>query len=88
MALPLLPSSVVLKCFEDLYKGVLLTSSSPLDSLKPLFEYYENYWVKTIVFKDGTFMVFVLKRTTMLKVYVVLISLSKFLYLTNVFRFS
>ncbi|CAF2094725.1 unnamed protein product [Rotaria magnacalcarata] len=37
--------------FEDLYESVLLTSSSALDSLKPLFEYYENYWVKTIGIK-------------------------------------
>ncbi|CAM4967139.1 unnamed protein product [Rotaria socialis] len=51
MALPLLPSSVVLKCFEDLYESVLLTSSAALGSLKPLFEYYENYWVKTIGIK-------------------------------------
>ncbi|CAF1562174.1 unnamed protein product [Rotaria magnacalcarata] len=51
MALLLLPYSVLLKCFEDLYESVLLTSSSALDSLKPLFEYYENYWVKTIGIK-------------------------------------
>ncbi|CAM4756223.1 unnamed protein product [Rotaria magnacalcarata] len=36
---------------DDYVFSVLLTSSSALDSLKPLFEYYENYWVKTIGIK-------------------------------------
>ncbi|CAF1067047.1 unnamed protein product [Rotaria sordida] len=48
MALALLPSSVVLKSFEDLYEIVLLASSSELGSLRPLFDYFENYWIKRI----------------------------------------
>ncbi|CAF0909503.1 unnamed protein product [Rotaria sordida] len=48
MALALLPSSVVLKSFEDLYESVLLASSSELGSLRPLFDYFENYWIKRI----------------------------------------
>ncbi|CAF2855277.1 unnamed protein product [Rotaria sp. Silwood2] len=48
MALALLPSSVVLKSFEDLYEIVLLASSSELRLLGPLFDYFENYWIKKI----------------------------------------
>ncbi|CAF3135847.1 unnamed protein product, partial [Rotaria sp. Silwood2] len=53
MALALLPPPLVLKSFEDLHESVLLASSSSsvLHSLKPLFDYFEHYWINTVDFK-------------------------------------
>ena len=48
MAIPLLPVSVVIQTFDDLYDTVLQSSSTKIDSLKPLFDYYENQWIKKV----------------------------------------
>ncbi|CAF3969719.1 unnamed protein product [Rotaria sp. Silwood1] len=52
MALALLPSPLVLKSFEDIHGSILLaSSSSSFHSLRPLFDYFENYWINTIDIK-------------------------------------
>ncbi len=48
MALALLPPAFVLKYFEDLYETILFASSTGLDSLKPLFDYFENYGIRMV----------------------------------------
>jgi hypothetical protein len=51
MAIALLPLSLVQQAFDDLYDVILQLSSTKYDSLKPLFEYFENYWIKTVDLK-------------------------------------
>ena len=48
MALPLMPLTLVSQSFDDLFDVLLQGSSSTYDSLKPLFEYFEHYWMKTL----------------------------------------
>ncbi|CAF3069025.1 unnamed protein product [Rotaria sp. Silwood2] len=46
MALPLLPLSLVLQAFDDLYESLLQAPPHKIDLLKPLFQYFENQWIK------------------------------------------
>jgi hypothetical protein len=46
MALALMPVSLVLLAYDDLYDSILETSSTKFNLLKPLFDYFENLWVK------------------------------------------
>jgi hypothetical protein len=48
MALPLMPVSLVLQAYDDLYDSVLESSLTNFNLLKPLLSYYENQWIKTI----------------------------------------
>lgn len=54
MALPLLPESLILQAFDDLFDVVLQAASSEYDRLKPLFEYFENHWIRTVGLKIRT----------------------------------
>jgi hypothetical protein len=51
MALALLPPSLVVEAFDNLYDSVLESSSTTFKSLEPLFTYFENQWIKTIEIK-------------------------------------
>jgi hypothetical protein len=48
MALALLPVSLVLQAYDDLYESVLESSSTKFNTLKPLFNYFENQWIKNV----------------------------------------
>ncbi|CAF3744495.1 unnamed protein product [Rotaria sordida] len=48
MALALMPISLVLQAYDDLHGSVLESSSTTFDSLKPLFSYFENQWIKNV----------------------------------------
>ncbi len=41
-----MPVSLVLLAYDDLYDSILETSSTKFNLLKPLFDYFENLWVK------------------------------------------
>ena len=48
MALALLPVSLVLQAYDDLHDLVLESSSTKYNLLKPLFNYFENQWIKNV----------------------------------------
>ncbi len=48
MALALMPASLVLQAYDDLYDSVLELSSTKFNLLKPLFDYFENQWIKKV----------------------------------------
>ncbi|CAF3958786.1 unnamed protein product, partial [Rotaria sp. Silwood1] len=52
MALPLLPLSLVLQAFDDLYELFLQAPPQKIDLLKPLFQYFENQWIKKVDLKQ------------------------------------
>ncbi|CAF2727901.1 unnamed protein product [Rotaria sp. Silwood2] len=51
MALALLPLSLVIEAFDNLYDSVLESSSTTFKLLEPLFKYFENQWIKTVEIK-------------------------------------
>ena len=48
MALALMPVSLVLQAYDDLLDSVLESSSANFNLLKPLFDYFENQWIKKV----------------------------------------
>ncbi|CAF4935093.1 unnamed protein product [Rotaria sp. Silwood1] len=48
MALALMPVSLVLQAYDDVHDGVLESSSTKFNLLKPLFSYFENQWMKNV----------------------------------------
>ena len=46
MALALMPVSLVLQSYDDVHDGVLESSSTKCNLLKPVFSYFENQWIK------------------------------------------
>ncbi len=48
MVLALMPLSLVLQAYDDLYDSVLESSSTKFYLLKPLFDYFENQWIKKV----------------------------------------
>ncbi|CAF4051626.1 unnamed protein product [Rotaria sordida] len=48
MALALMPISLVLQSYDDVHDGVLESSSTKFNLLKPLFTYFENQWIKNV----------------------------------------
>lgn len=48
MALALMPVSLVLQAYDDLYDSVLESSSTNFNLIKPLFDYFENQWTKKV----------------------------------------
>jgi hypothetical protein len=48
VALPIIPVSAVLQPFDDLHDSFLQSSVIKVNLLKPLFDYYESQWIKTV----------------------------------------
>ncbi|CAF4832204.1 unnamed protein product [Rotaria socialis] len=51
MALSLLPLHLVIQSFDDLFELILQAPSNKFDLLKPLFNYFDNYWIKQVDLK-------------------------------------
>jgi hypothetical protein len=43
-----MPVSLVLQAYDDLYDSILESSSTKFNLLKPLFDYFENQWIKKV----------------------------------------
>jgi hypothetical protein len=51
MALALLPISVVVEAYDNLYDSVFESSSTTFKLVEPLFTYFEYQWMKTVEIK-------------------------------------
>jgi hypothetical protein len=43
-----MPVSLVLQAYDDLYDSILESSSTKFNLLEPLFDYFENQWIKKV----------------------------------------
>ena len=48
MALPLMPVSLVLQAYDDLQDSILESSPTKYDTLRSLFNYFDNQWIKKV----------------------------------------
>jgi hypothetical protein len=43
-----MPVSLVLQAYDDLYDSILESSLTKFNLIKPLFDYFENQWIKKV----------------------------------------
>jgi hypothetical protein len=48
LARALMPVSFFLQAYDDLYDSILESSSTKFNLFKPLFDYFENKWIKKV----------------------------------------